>query len=477
MGLDARRAGSKPNVLFVFSDQHRATDLGCYGNDRVHTPNLDAFAAQGARAKTAVSNTPVCGPYRASLMTGMYTHRCGYPTNYVPFRPPGPCVAEVFKEHGYDTGYVGKWHLNFPTGDPEDNRSDGSAGYVPPGARHGFDDYWAAANGGHQYHHWTYYRDDPTPVHIDAYQPETQVDLALEFIRDRQTRGVPWCLFLSWGPPHTPFDPPPGYAEPYADSPLPPNVPAGRATEYAARELPNYYGLIQTLDEAFGRLMAELDAMGATDDTVCVYTSDHGEMLGSHGYRGNKRWPHDASLRVPFLARYPGHIKPGATLERPIGTPDLFPTLVELAGIAPPSGLDGSSAATALLTGDESDRDEYAYCTMPYAYVPWPGWRALRSARHIYARTQGGPWLLYDLERDPWEMHNLVGDVAASDLIAKLDARLVARMAETGDHWGFRVDAGDCDLWQPGTSKMRSNDLGVPWPGSDALAAAERADN
>jgi len=463
----------RPNLLFVFSDQHRATDLGCYGNGHVRTPHLDAFAAQGARAKVAVSNTPVCGPYRASLMTGMYTHRCGYPTNYLPFRPPGPCVADVFKANGYDTGYVGKWHLNFPDGDHEQNRSDDpAAGFVPHNSRHGFDDYWAAFNGGHQYHSWTYYRDEPTPIHVNAYQPETQVDQALEFIRERQAHGTPWCLFLSWGPPHTPFDPPHGYAEPYDGTPLPQNVPDGRAAEYASDALPKYYGLIQTLDEAFGRLMAELDRMGAAEDTISVYTSDHGEMLGSHGYRGNKRWPYEASLRVPLLVRYPGQIRAGSVLNRPVGTPDLYPTLVDLAGLTPPCGLDGRSAATALLTGDESHRDQYAYCSMPYAYVPWPGWRALRSPRHMYARTQDGPWMLYDMDRDPWETRNLVSDAASADLVAEMEAALCRCMADVGDDWGYRVDSGDWRLWQPDTSKMRANDLGVPWPGSEALTDA-----
>jgi arylsulfatase A-like enzyme len=249
-------------------------------------------------------------------------------------------------------------------------------------------------------------------------------------------------------------------------------VPAGPAADYATKALPGYYGLIQTLDEAFGRLMAELDRMGATEDTICVYTSDHGEMLGSHGYRGNKRWPYDASLRVPLLVRHPGRIAGGSTLERPVGTPDLYPTLVELAGLTPPPGLDGRSAASALRTGDESGRDEYAYCSMPYAYVPWPGWRALRSARHMYARTQDGPWLLYDMDGDPWEMRNRVDDAASAGSVAEMDAALSRRMADVGDDWGYRVDSGDSDLWQPGTGKMRTNDLGVPWPGSEALAAA-----
>lgn len=457
----------KPNILFVFSDQHRASDLGCYGNGAIQTPHFDRLAEEGVRARTCVSNTPVCGPYRASLMTGMYTNRCRYLTNYVPFNPTRPCVGDWFQQHGYSTGYIGKWHLHFPKG------SSGQGGYVPPDKRGGFRDYWRGFNGGHRYYQWTYYKDDDTePTQSRSYQPETQVDQALEFIGRKHEK--PWVLFLSWGPPHTPFNPPPGYAETYMDAPPPPNVPTGRAAEYARRSLARYYGLIHSLDDAFGRLMAELDKLSDPENTIVVYTSDHGEMLGSHGYKGNKRWPYDASLRVPFIIRQTGRLPAGGELRLPLGTPDLYPTLAELAGLRMPHGLDGKSAAQPLINanedGNEDGRDMYAYCSMPYAYVPWPGWRALRGERWMYARTKDAPWLLFDMENDPHELRNLVEEAEHAPLVEKLDAELTRRMAQAGDSWNDSLEEGDWRLWsKAGTGKMRSNSLGVPWPGSGGI--------
>lgn len=222
----------RPNVLLVFSDQHRATATGCYGNTAIQTPNIDAFVSQGALVQTAVSNTPVCGPYRASLLTGLYVHNCNYPTNSLPFNPSGPCLAEVFRDAGYDTGYIGKWHLYFPESaqgiERVERSGESTNGFVPVTERHGYTDYWAAFNGGHNYHEWTYYQDDdPQPINVTQYQPEVQVDQAIEFMRSRRDAEAPWFLTLSWGPPHTPFDPPPGYAERYQSVPLPMNVPPG----------------------------------------------------------------------------------------------------------------------------------------------------------------------------------------------------------------------------------------------------------
>lgn len=482
MALDGRGAvrpdggegvTKRPNVLLVLSDQHRASATGCYGNPDVRTPRLDAFAAQGVRVETAVATTPVCGPSRACLMTGSYAHRCGYLTNELPFRPHGPCLAEVFRAAGYACGYVGKWHLHFPTG--------ANGNFVPPDARHGFADFWAAFNGQHRYHRWQLYRgENPVPQEIVDYQPEVEVDLALEFVEQQQRAGRPWLLVLAWGPPHTPFDPPPGYAEHYADVSVPPDVPEGQPAEYAKRTLPAYYGLVESLDVAFGRLLAGVDRLQATGDTVVAYTSDHGEMMGAHGYRGNKRWPYAAALRVPLLVRWPGRIPAGRVTADPVCIPDLFPTLADLAGLAPPAGLDGRSRSTALLGAGADDSGqavdgppgtpEFVLCSMPYGYVPWPGWRAIRSARYLYARTRQDPWLLYDYAADPWEQHNLVQEKGQRSLREELDAALTAMMVEAGDSWDLATNEGDWRNWLPGSQKMKHNDLGVPWPGSGIRA-------
>ena len=186
--------------------------------------------------------------------------------------------------------------------------------------------------------------------------------------------------------------------------------------------------------------------------------------------RGTSVGPYDASLRVPFIIRQTGRLPAGGELRRPLGTPDLYPTLAELAGLPAPSGLDGKSAAPALLNGDESGRDPYAYCSMPYAYVPWPGWRALRGERWMYARTREAPWLLFDMENDPHELRNLAEEAEHAPLVEELDAELTRRMAQAGDSWNDALEEGDWRLWASArTGKMRANSLGVPWPGSGGI--------
>jgi arylsulfatase A-like enzyme len=458
----------RPNILFVFADQHRAATTGCYGNREIRTPNIDALACDGALARTAISNAPLCGPYRACLMTGMYSYKSGMPTNFQPFNPPGPCIGDMFRNAGYRTGYVGKLHLWFPTGNRElDNRPEVNLEFVPPGKRCGFDDYWRGINEGHDFHDWHYYvQDDPIPVHSTRYQAEVHVDQALDFIREKESNQREWCLFLSWTPPHPPFNPPAGYAERYPHVTLPANVPAGKPRDYFQRTAARYYGLIESVDEQLGRLLKGLADCGAAENTIFVYTADHGEMLAAQGYMGHKRWPYDDSLRVPFVVRWPGHVKPGSTLNKPLSAIDIYPTLLELAGIPIPPGLDGKSAARALLTGDESNRDEFAYCCMHYCCVPWPGWRALRSQRYLYARTVDSPWLLYDLQTDPLEQNNLIAQPAFAALRAQFDVMLTQRMSSAGDSWTLRLDTGDAADYADATSpKVRENDMGYPWPG------------
>jgi arylsulfatase A-like enzyme len=457
----------RPNILFVFGDQHRAITTGCYGNREIRTPTIDRLAQEGMRATTAISNAPLCGPYRASLMTGMYAFKCGMPTNFQTFRPPVPCLGEVFKRAGYATGYVGKQHLYFPTGNREvDGRPEANSEFVPPEFRCGFD-YWRGINEGHDFHDWHYYnQDDPAPVHCTRYQPEMQVDQALDFIREQSGRDKEWCLFVSWTPPHPPFIPPAGYAEKYPSPAFPANVPQGKPLDYARKSGPKYYGLIDSLDEALGRLLQGLAKIGAAEETIVVYTADHGEMLAAHGYMGHKRWPYDESLRVPFVMRWPGRIQAGRLIQKPLSAIDIYPTLLELAGIPLPQAVDGKSAASAILTGDESDREQFAFCQMHYSYVPWPGWRALRSNRYLYARIVDGPWLLFDHQTDPLEQNNVVNDRGYRPLREELDALLLQRMAENGDSWSFRIDTGDWnDYNDPKSDKIMINDMGYTWPG------------
>ena len=286
----------------------------------------------------------------------------------------------------------------------------------------------------------------PRPVKaLDRTEAET--NRAIDFI-NRQDGDTPWCLFLSWYPPHPPLVAPARYVEPYLDRELAKHPTtyklfhdeemAGLASNYA-----HYYGLISQVDAEFGRLMQALQECGQAEDTIVVFTSDHGEMLGSQGLY-SKHWPYRESSGVPFLIRWPGKIEANSTLGMPFGTPDIFPTLCGLAGIDAPQGLDGVDCATALRGGKPAQ--DWVYLAMQHGYVTWPGWRGIRTERYSYARTEDAPWILFDLDNDPFEENNLVG--RNQGLVAEMDALLLETMSGCGDSWrGTEERLGDWDLW------------------------------
>lgn len=435
-------APRRPNVLFVFSDMQRAYSMGCYGDANARTPHLDALSRQGARFDAAISNTPVCCPYRACLMSGQYAHRQGVVSNGAAFRPTVKCVAETFRDAGYATGYSGKWHINTPRELGKELRY----GFPDSGTPFGF------------------YQTDRHSANV--------TDVALKFIAEKSKDEAPWLLYVSWILPHSPYEAPDGYREHFSQIAVPPNVPPGAAAEYARERLPDYYGMIESLDDEFGRILAALAAAGVADDTIVVFSSDHGDMIGSHGLQA-KRWPYEESARIPLLIRYPRSIKPGTVIADPIGSPDVYPTLAGLAGVKVPEGLDGADFSP-LLRGEVSKPPrDYVYLEMPYAYVPWPGWRALRTRDLIYARTADKPWLLFNLAKDPWQLTNLVDDPASQSLVKQMDERLAAVMRETGDSWDVKASNGDLENWLPGGSKQKGQaSLGADWPGKSLSATA-----
>jgi arylsulfatase A-like enzyme len=244
--------------------------------------------------------------------------------------------------------------------------------------------------------------------------------------------------------------------------------------EFARSNLPDYYGMVESLDVEFKRILDALDRSGAAKNTIVCYSSDHGDMIGCQGYKA-KRWPYEESVRVPILIRYPGVIRAGQVIEDPFSTVDVYPTLAGLAGIRAPEGLDGLDYSP-MLRGDSSRAPrDYVFLQMMYAYVPWPGWRAFRTRQYTYARTVKGPWLLFDITKDPYQTNNLVSDPASQTLVEEMDKRLAAIMMETGDSWDIKSATGDIKNWLPGGSKQKSQNLGVPWPGGQVEATKEES--
>jgi arylsulfatase A-like enzyme len=433
----ASRPVRPPNVLFVLADEWRAQATRYNGDPNVRTPVLDRLAAQSVSFDCAISGNPVCCPYRASLMTGQYSLTNGVFINDVELKPKGTTLAQAFTKAGYRTGFIGKWHLY---GSP-DGKYGRRLSPVPPDKRFGFD-YWKAAECSHEYNHSLYFEgNDTTPRYWPGYDALAQTDDACGFI-DRQSKSAdPFFLTLSLGPPHFPYETAPErYQAMYRDVPiqLRPNVPAAKR-DAAIKALRGYYAHMAALDDCLDKLLKKLDEAGIAEDTLVVFTSDHGDMMLSQGLT-TKLYPWDESIRVPFLMRYPRRRAKGARFGTPFNSPDIMPTLLKTCGIPIPDGVQGTDYS-GLFTGTRlPPRDTAALINLPVPITEarrygFAEYRGLRTERHTYVRSIHGPWLLYDNHRDPFQMHNLCNKKEDAQLQKKLDTMLDAKLRSVGDEF------------------------------------------
>jgi arylsulfatase A-like enzyme len=432
-------AGSRrrPNVLLIIVDEWRAQACSYAGDANVATPHLDGLAREGVSFDTAISGCPVCCPARASLLTGQYPLTHGVFINDVELKPRGVTLGEAFAAAGYRTGYIGKWHVY---GSP-DGRYGRRLEYIPKDHRFGFD-YWKTCECTHEYNRSLYYDgDDRTPKYWAGYDAIAQTADACDFIEKEAGGPRPFCLALSLGPPHFPYETAPAsYRARFAgrEIHLRPNVPAARRAE-AAEILRGYYAHIEALDDCVGRLLERLKRSEIEEETIVLFLSDHGDMMLSQGLT-TKLYPWDESLRVPFLVRYPrGGVAGGRRVRTPVDLPDVMPTLLGLAGIAIPRTAQGADRS-ALASGRAPDRGRPALIGLPVPFTEarrygFAEYRGLRTQRHTYVRSIHGPWLLYDNEADPLQMRNLCGSRAAGKLQAALDRSLNEELARVGDEF------------------------------------------
>lgn len=443
---DARDTPRRPNLVFVFADQWRAQATGYAGNKGVHTPHLDRLAGESISFSHAVSGCPVCCPYRASLLTGQYPLTHGVFLNDVPLDEKAVSIAEVYKQAGYETGYIGKWHLN----------GIHRSGYIPREKRQGFD-FWRVMGCTHAYNNSFYYADDNVKRKWEGYDAIAQTREAQRYIR-AHAGGGPFVLFLSWGPPHAPYQTAPeAYRRRYQPEAvaLRPNVPEANRKK-AQQSIAGYYAHIAALDDCLGALLRTLRESGIEDNTIFVFTSDHGDMLYSHGSE-KKQQPWDESILVPFLLRYPtGLGRSGRTIEMPINTPDIMPTVLGLSGIAIPETVEGRDFSD-VLTGKVRAPENAALIGCPSPFGQWKRtrggreYRGVRTRRYTYARDLNGPWLLFDNQTDPYQVNNLCNQPEHADLQRRLEAMLVKKLEKTHDdflsgwdyikQWGYQVDA------------------------------------
>jgi arylsulfatase A-like enzyme len=445
----------RPNLLFVFGDQWRAQACGYAGNPAVRTPHLDAFSAESLDLCNAVSGWPVCSPYRASLLTGQYPLRHGMIVNDQSIRGDPVSFAQALDAAGYHTGYIGKWHID----------GQGRRAWVPPERRLGFR-WWRGYECNHDYHESWYYADGPEPRRWDGYDAAAQTETACAYLAEH--RDEPFALFLSWGPPHNPYQTAPeAFRRLYDDPgsvPLRPNVPPAVAAQ-AREDLAGYYAHCSALDACFGRLLAALEEHGLAGNTVVVFTSDHGDMLGSHGL-WRKQWPYEESIRVPFLLRWPAGLGgQGRRLEVPLNSLDVMPSLLGLLGVEIPATVQGADLS-AVLRGEAAAAPEAAAllaCFRPFHEITYASgaqdYRGVRTARYTYVRGHAGPWLLFDNRQDPYQLENLAASAAHRGLVAELDALLQRRLAAVDDAF----EPGEALLQAYGVPLDEDGDVAIAW--------------
>lgn len=419
----------KPNVIVVLTDQQRWDTVGTHGNPMNLTPNFDRLAESGLFVQNSFTCQPVCGPARSALQTGQYSTRTGCFRNGIPLPRSERTLAHFFKEAGYRTSYIGKWHLaeNEP---------------VPPQERGGYEE-WLASNlleFTSRPYDTVMYDGDGNQVKLPGYRVDALTDAAIRYINRKQ--NDPFFLFLSYLEPHhqnqtDDYPAPLGYEEMMREHLVIPGDLAalgGSTNEH----LPGYLGMVKRLDEALGRIIEALHSLKLLEDTILLFTSDHGCHFKTRNDE-YKRSSHEASIRVPTLFHGPGFENRGR-FDGLVSLIDLPPTLIAAAGLPVPATMQGRSIIGPVIDGQHGTEDIFiqiseshvarALRTRRWKYeIEAPGadgWNEMASASYVEA-------LLYDLDADPHELTNLIGSSEHMATRADLRTRLIARMVAAGE--------------------------------------------
>lgn len=445
--ISAQNALKKPNILYIIVDQWRAQATGYAGDKNVICPNLDQLASESVNVKNAVSGMPVCTPHRASLMTGQYPLTNGVFMNDVLLDTNKTTLAKVFAKNNYTTGFVGKWHID----------GHGRNTYIPPTRRQGFE-YWKTLECTHDYNNSAYYAGDSNKKLVwDGYDVIAQTNDVCNYMEKKAKKAQPFLLFLSIGSPHDPYQTAPKkYRQMYEDKNIVinENVPVDKR-EKVKKDLIGYYSHISAIDDCLGKMRQTLKDLNIDDNTIIVFTSDHGDLLGAHG-GWNKQQPYNESIRVPFLIHYPKVFgKKGKTSEALLNSPDIMPTLLGLCGIAIPKSVEGVDFSR-VLKGIQKDKVQQTLISCVQPFGQWARknggreYRGIVTHQYTYTRDLKGPWLLFDNLKDPLQMNNLIGQAAYQNIQNTLDKVLKQELRKRKDDfqpgmtyikkWGYLVD-------------------------------------
>jgi arylsulfatase A-like enzyme len=451
----------RPNLLFVFPDQMRGQAMGFLGEEPVRTPNIDRLASEGLVLDNASATYPVCSPYRAMLMTGKYPHankvisNCRSTTTPygVELQATDRCWSDVMKDKGYSMGYIGKWHLDSPLEPYIDSGTEHWDTqwneWCPPQRRHGFD-FWYSYGVCNDHNRPMYWSSDAKRDefhYVDKWGPEHEADMAIKYLRNEdgacRDPDKPFGLVVSMNPPHSPYElVPDNYVEEYADLTdeqlcTRPNIPPAGTKwgDYYRANIRNYFGMITGVDHQFGRILEALADAGLADNTIVVFTSDHGNCLGVHG-EDSKNNHYEESVRIPFIIRWPGEISPRRD-DLLFSAPDVYPTLIDLMGFGEdiPEAVEGSSYA-GIFQGKDMERPTSQLYIWVNHQKPSEGKRGIRTKRYTFMIDRQGAndiVVLHDNQQDPYQLKNIAAD--NQELVTSLSQELDMWLRKTNDPW------------------------------------------
>lgn len=452
--VSASYATERPNLVIIQTDEHTIHTLGCYrqlsgdiknspwGKNVVTTPNIDRLAEEGAICTRYYASAPVSTPSRASFQTGLYPVSTGCPVNDMPMDPNLTTYAEMLKRAGYQTSYVGKWHLG---GVPNIGRP-----YFEPGYNFGYMDRTYMFNDGH----WKYFEIVKEPNKIRSYwngpvQPQfihvTQylTDRCLELLE--RDKNKPFYMMLSIPDPHSPDVASEEYLEKFInldyqapetmvtkDNDNRPNWAKGGSfninkEKFDKKALANYFAMVKCVDDNVGRILDFLDKNALSDNTIVIFTADHGDMLYEHS-RVNKGLPYESSARIPFVIRYPKKIKAGKVINTPYTCVDFAPTILGLMGVDQiPTLQEGIDDSKSFVSKDEIvDSDRIVYTTSS----PFNEWTMATDGRYkLVLSCKDTPWL-FDLKVDPEERKNFYNDPKYKEVVDKIQKELLKQMKQ-----------------------------------------------
>ena len=438
----------RPHIILLLSDEHRGHAMAHAGDANLRTPTMDRMAQEGLSFRRAYANCPICTPSRGTIFSGRHAHAGPVSGFFDVYKATAPSTATILREHGYHTAYFGKWHCGTVRNqDPPSVRRHpdeykGSSQRTPEYHRAGFQDWFAFENLNQHFASYYYHNDDINPTKVDGYETDGLTAVALDYL-ERYDRDEPLFLVLSVTPPHFPlivpdkwkrFDPDKLEVRPNFNQLDPFFVSEDERTDEDMREcLANYYAMIENLDWNLGRVMDAFEANERFANTLCVYTSDHGDYMGSHGLLATKIEHHEESVRVPALFHWPQQIPATGAADGLFSLVDLMPTMLGLADVPVPVHNQGTDFSP-LLRGRPEAVDTPTEVLLEMVNNPrWNlrflDWRGLVTERWKYAYCETGREVLFDLDNDPYEMNNLAA--ADPEQCAAMRQRLLDVLAET----------------------------------------------